>query len=45
MHVERFNPARRLYARLGFRQIADQGVYLLLEREPSPRESSARLSG
>ncbi|MGH3186447.1 MAG: GNAT family N-acetyltransferase [Streptosporangiaceae bacterium] len=36
MHVERFNPAQRLYHRLGFRQIADQGVYLLLERNPSP---------
>jgi ribosomal protein S18 acetylase RimI-like enzyme len=31
MHVERFNPARRLYGRLGFREIADKGVYLLLE--------------
>jgi ribosomal protein S18 acetylase RimI-like enzyme len=35
MHVERFNPARRLYARLGFRQIADKGVYLLLEWQPA----------
>jgi ribosomal protein S18 acetylase RimI-like enzyme len=34
MHVERFNPARRLYDRLGFHQIADNGVYLLLERKP-----------
>ena len=33
IYVERFNPAQRLYARLGFRQIADEGVYLLLERE------------
>jgi GNAT superfamily N-acetyltransferase len=31
MHVERFNPARRLYDRLGFHQVADEGVYLLLE--------------
>lgn len=31
MHVERSNPARRLYERLGFRQVADEGVYLLLE--------------
>jgi ribosomal protein S18 acetylase RimI-like enzyme len=31
MHVERFNPARRLYDRLGFCQIADKGIYLLLE--------------
>jgi GNAT superfamily N-acetyltransferase len=36
LHVERFNPARRLYDRLGFRQIADEGVYLLLEWQPAP---------
>jgi len=36
LHVERFNdPARRLYDRLGFRQVADQGVYVLLECAPS----------
>jgi ribosomal protein S18 acetylase RimI-like enzyme len=34
MHVERSNPAQRLYDRLGFRQIADKGVYLLLEWTP-----------
>ena len=34
IHVERFNPALRLYERLGFRQIADRGVYLFLERQP-----------
>jgi ribosomal protein S18 acetylase RimI-like enzyme len=34
IHVERFNPARHLYERLGFRQIDDLGVYLLLERKP-----------
>lgn len=32
IHVERFNPALRLYTRLGFRPVADTGVYLLLER-------------
>ena len=31
IHVERFNPALRLYHRLGFRQIVDRGVYLFLE--------------
>ncbi len=30
IHVERFNPALRLYERLGFRLREDQGVYLLL---------------
>jgi ribosomal protein S18 acetylase RimI-like enzyme len=34
IHVERFNPALRLYERLGFVQAADRGVYLLLERRP-----------
>jgi ribosomal protein S18 acetylase RimI-like enzyme len=32
IHVERFNPAQRLYARLGFRAVSETGVYLLLER-------------
>jgi ribosomal protein S18 acetylase RimI-like enzyme len=30
IHVERFNPALRLYQRLGFQQIEDKGVYLLM---------------
>jgi GNAT superfamily N-acetyltransferase len=34
IHVERFNPAQRLYTRLGFRSVAETGVYLLLERPP-----------
>ena len=42
--VERFNPARRLYDRLGFRQTADQGVYLLLEWTPDVDRSAARAS-
>jgi len=32
IHVEKFNPALRLYRRLGFQQREDKGVYLLLER-------------
>jgi ribosomal protein S18 acetylase RimI-like enzyme len=31
IHVERFNPALRLYERLGFKQVEDKGVYLLME--------------
>jgi ribosomal protein S18 acetylase RimI-like enzyme len=31
IHVERFNPALRLYERLGFRQIEDRGIYLFME--------------
>lgn len=45
IHVERYNPARHLYDRLGFRKIADQGVYLLLERRPNTAGGAARASG
>ena len=45
MHVERFNPAKHLYDRLGFRQVADQGVYLLLEWEANSRDSAAAVGG
>jgi ribosomal protein S18 acetylase RimI-like enzyme len=31
IHVERSNPAHRLYARLGFVPIGEQGLYFLLE--------------
>jgi GNAT superfamily N-acetyltransferase len=34
IHVERFNPALRLYTRLGFRPVSETDVYLLLERPP-----------
>jgi ribosomal protein S18 acetylase RimI-like enzyme len=34
IHVERFNRARALYERLGFVQVAEHGVHLLLERPP-----------
>ncbi|MGH3089578.1 MAG: GNAT family N-acetyltransferase [Rubrobacteraceae bacterium] len=34
IHVERFNPALRLYERLGFREKKDKGVYLLMEHSP-----------
>lgn len=34
IHVETFNRALRLYQRLGFRQLASNGVYLLLEWLP-----------
>ena len=35
VHVELNNPALRLYQRLGFRPVAERGVYLLLETRPS----------
>ena len=34
IHVERFNPALRLYERLGFSRVADKGVYFLLKLPP-----------
>lgn len=34
IHVEIFNPAMRLYERLGFRVVATQGVYHLMEWTP-----------
>lgn len=34
IHVEKNNPARRLYIRLGFEMVADEGVYDLLEWQP-----------
>lgn len=34
IHVERNNPALGLYRRLGFVDVEDQGVYLLLEKPP-----------
>ncbi len=35
IHVERFNPALSLYARLGFSLAEDKGIYLLLHWLPS----------
>jgi len=35
IHVERMNPALRLYERLGFALAEDKGVYLFLERSPA----------
>jgi ribosomal protein S18 acetylase RimI-like enzyme len=34
IHVEKLNRALRLYRRLGFTEIEDQGVYLLMEWSP-----------
>lgn len=35
IHVEMFNPALKLYDRLGFRRVADQGVYYLMKWSPA----------
>jgi hypothetical protein len=34
IHVEWFNPDLRLYERPCFREVADQGVYVLMLRPP-----------
>lgn len=34
IHVEQFNPALRLYDRLGFRKVRDEGPYFLMEWRP-----------
>ena len=41
IHVERQNPALRLYERLGFRLAEDKGVYLFLERLPGPASAAS----
>lgn len=34
IYVERFNPAQRLYERLGFSQVGDEGIYYRMEWRP-----------
>ena len=36
IHVEAFNPALRLYERLGFKQVDTNGVYYLMKWTPPP---------
>jgi len=40
IHVEKVNPARRLYARLGFAVVADRGLYDLMRAEPQKKIAS-----
>ena len=35
IHVERFNPAMRLYERLGFKAVEENGVYYLMRWSPA----------
>ena len=37
LHVTKLNPARRLYERLGFTTLVDDGVYLFMEWSPDTR--------
>src|SRR5215471_16968173 len=41
IHVEHFNPALRLYTRLGFQPIADRGVNLLMEWSATAEPATA----
>ena len=43
IHVEKFNPAMRLYQRLGFTSIDETGPYDLMEWKPAPAPSSEPL--
>lgn len=45
IHVERNNPALDLYRRLGFRELADEGVYLFMERATAPAAATPGLDG
>ena len=42
IHVEHNNPAMRLYDRLGFEKIEEQGVYWLMEWTPESLKTTAR---
>lgn len=36
IYVENFNPSLRLFERLGFRQVDEQGIHFLMEWSPKP---------
>lgn len=40
IHVEKPSPARRLYERLGFASLSEQGIHLLMERPPGAGKPS-----
>jgi GNAT superfamily N-acetyltransferase len=42
--VEKYNPAQRLYRRLGFREVSDEGVYWFMEWQPTLDGAGAQLS-
>ncbi len=45
IHVERHNPALRLYQRLGFQLLEDKGIYLLLQCRPSSAPTAFATGG
>lgn len=44
LHVESFNPARRLYERLGFRVVETRGIYLFMQRDCANGRAPNRVS-
>jgi ribosomal protein S18 acetylase RimI-like enzyme len=44
IHVERMNTALRLYRRLGFEAVGDDGVYLTMRRHPRQASSNEALT-
>jgi GNAT superfamily N-acetyltransferase len=44
IHVEKMNRALRLYLRLGFRKVADEGVYDLMQSQPAAAGASAQVN-
>jgi len=44
IHVEKFNPARFLYDRLGFKPLSESDVYVLMEWRPKPAGSAPSAS-
>lgn len=45
IHVEVYNPAMRLYERLGFRQAGEIGIYRLMEWSPPPPGGGGGVEG
>lgn len=45
LHVERLNPARRLYVRHGFTLVSDKGIYLEMEWRPAAAAGAAGAAG
>ena len=45
LHVERLNPARRLYVRHGFTLVSDKGIYLEMEWRPDGADGAAGAAG
>jgi ribosomal protein S18 acetylase RimI-like enzyme len=41
IHVEKHNPALRLYGRLGFTVAGDKGIYWFMTRQPAPAGKGA----